>query len=215
MEAINAARGSPRFLQINLTAAVLVGYSELSRKKKRPGLTARIACGGQPPTGGIFSSVPLASPMSGGGGEASACRYPYAPVCQPCHSLLSPFDSGACSSPPAYGAIMPNTTTPDTTAAPSTVALHRPFSWLHSSLDDNANAQFIARTLDVCNGVALCLDLAQMSDVDRATCVQPVLSVCDASYLMLLATASVKMLADSAAGEIESMNSRAQKGGAA
>lgn len=109
---------------------------------------------------------------------------------------------------------MPSTT-PDSNVTSPAAALHQPFSWLHSSLKNNQDAQFVARTRDVCNGVALCLDLVQMSDVDRATCAQSVLSVCDSERLMLLAAASVKMLADSAEREIEYLNSRAQKGGAA
>lgn len=110
---------------------------------------------------------------------------------------------------------MPNTSTPDSSATPSSAALHQPFSWLHSSLKNDSGAQFIARTRDVCNGVALCLELVHMSDVDRATCVPPLLSVCDTERLMQLALVSVRMLAESAACEIEALNDRAQQGGVA
>lgn len=110
---------------------------------------------------------------------------------------------------------MPNTSTPDFSAAPSSAALHQPLSWLHSSIKNDNGAQFIARTRNVCGGVALCLELVQMSDVDRATCVSPLLSVCDTERLMLLALVSVRMLAESAAREIEALNDRAQQGGAA
>ena len=50
--------------------------------------------------------------MSGSGGEASACRFPCVPVCQPCHLLLTPFDSGLCGFTPHTEATMPGTTTP-------------------------------------------------------------------------------------------------------
>lgn len=45
--------------------------------------------------------------MSGGGEEASACRLPLSPVCQPRHLPLPPFDSGLCGLTPTKEAHMP------------------------------------------------------------------------------------------------------------
>lgn len=97
----------------------------------------------------------------------------------------------------------------------TSAAIHRPFSWLHASIEGDAHADFLALTKTITGGVALCLQLAQGSNVDRATETLPILSISDAESLLLLATASIKLLEKSATDAIDDMNARAMKDAAA
>jgi hypothetical protein len=226
MEAINAARGSPRFLQINLTAAVLVGYSELSRKKKRPGLATRMCTADNRPPGGFFSSVPplhlLWTAVVGipSGMPVSVCAgSPTLPF------AVLPFGDGGSYSMHTE-AIMPSTTTtPNSSAASEPIAHHQAFSWLHTSRPNDRGAALAATTLDVCQGIALCVEIVHSSDLTRlhnndadpGEEAVPTLGAYDTDRLLRLAKSAAELMAAYAEDHIEWLNNVArneQSGGA-
>lgn len=96
----------------SLTASSLAVYPENVAKKKATGFDSPIRQRRTSATRRYFFVRTTTSPMSGSGGEASACRFPLSPVCQPHHLLLTPFDSGLRGSTTDKEAIMPGTTTP-------------------------------------------------------------------------------------------------------
>lgn len=89
---------------------------------------------------------------------------------------------------------------------PEQEAVHRPFSWLSNESTHDQAAQFMALTMDVCNGVQTCLELVHSGDLthkmnedaDPGEEVAPTLDRLDRERLLLLANASVRMLADEA-----------------
>jgi hypothetical protein len=91
--------------------------------------------------------------------------------------------------------------------------LHRPFSWLHKSLQHQGAAEFVALTRDVSNGVATILQILHRcydSDQDDP----PLLSPSDSEHLLFLATANMKMLAGAADARIDVLNGKALDGDA-
>ncbi|MFZ4875002.1 hypothetical protein ACL9RI_07950 [Janthinobacterium sp. Mn2066] len=95
-----------------MTIRLLSVYPETVAKKEATGLGRPIRQRRTSAARRFFFVRTIASPMSGSGGEASACRFPLSPVDQPCHLLLTPFGRGACGSTTDKEAIMPGTTTP-------------------------------------------------------------------------------------------------------
>lgn len=71
-------------------------------------------------------------------------------------------------------------------------SLHKPFSWLHSSVVSRT-AKDDADALDAFRGIATCLQLVEMSNLDRELADPddpedvPILSKCDTGHLMRLA----------------------------
>lgn len=87
-----------------------------------------------------------------------------------------------------------------TTMPPSGVStlgnrsMHKPFSWVHDNDRANPSAIRNAEAMDAFRGIATCLELIEMSNLDREmadpddpTYVVPMLSVQDTSRLMRLA----------------------------
>ena len=91
---------------------LLPAYPKKVAKKEATGFDSPIRQRRTSATRRYFFVRTITSPMSGSGGEASACRFPLSPVCQPRHLLLTPFDSGLRGSTTDKEATMPGTTTP-------------------------------------------------------------------------------------------------------
>ena len=88
--------------------------------------------------------------------------------------------------------------TPSQLSIPATpaaaTALHQPFSWLSDSDKGDASANRNADTMDAFRGIATCLQLIEMSNLDRemadpgdSETVVPTLSIQDTGRLMRLA----------------------------
>ena len=90
---------------------LLSAYPDFVPEKEGTGLGRPIRQRRTSATRRYFFVRTIASPMSGSGGEASACRFPLSPVDQPYHLLLTPFGRGACGFTTDKEAIMPGTTT--------------------------------------------------------------------------------------------------------
>lgn len=95
----------------SLTVSSLAVYPENVAKKEATGFDSPIRQRRTSATRRYFFVRTTTSPMSGSGGEASACRFPLSPVCQPHHLLLTPFDSGLRGSTTDKEATMPGTAT--------------------------------------------------------------------------------------------------------
>jgi hypothetical protein len=92
----------------------------------------------------------------------------------------------------------------------TTGAIFEPFSWLPRSMRGMPQAEFVARTRDVCRGVQACLQIAHTDGMDRDNERETLLSISHLEYLFLLATQAVAMLAEEADREIELMHNRAR-----
>lgn len=98
-------------------------------------------------------------------------------------------------------------------------ASHEAFSWLHTNLKHDPDAQFVESTLNLCNGIAICLQLVHNSNMVRSNQDDlepgddevPLLDVVDTERLMLFAQTAAQMLADDAERRIGRMNEREQK----
>lgn len=85
-------------------------------------------------------------------------------------------------------------------------AFHKSFSWLLPQHQGDRHAQFYALTVDVCQGIKTCIDLAHFSNTDRDNGTKPTLDIQDTEYLLRLALSSSHMLAEIAAGRIDRIN---------
>lgn len=85
-------------------------------------------------------------------------------------------------------------------------AINQPFSWLAPHPEHDASAEFVALTMDVCNGLSTCLELVQASNIDRIDHARPLLSPSDTDRLMRLATAAAGLLSGAAESHIEWVN---------
>jgi hypothetical protein len=94
--------------------------------------------------------------------------------------------------------------------------IHEPFSWLNKGVANRHEAQFVALTMDVCNGVETCLQLLhsdmlarnrnQWADPGQEDA--PLLDKATGERLLLLATAASRMLAERAEAQIDTLNDR-------
>ena len=101
---------------------------------------------------------------------------------------------------------------PDMTPPPTDStkeAFHKSFSWLLPELQGDHHAQFYAMTVDVCQGIKTCIDLAHLSNSDRDDNTLPTLDKRDTESLMRLALSSSHLLAELAARRIDRLNDRA------
>lgn len=111
---------------------------------------------------------------------------------------------------------------------PPTAAAHQPFSFLHSSLQHDPGAQFVAVAMYIAQGVKLCLEMANSStlarvmnlDADAGEEDLPLLDVTDTDRIMRLAAAAAHLLATHAEKHIEWLNehrstAKTAEGGAA
>ena len=95
-------------------------------------------------------------------------------------------------------------------------AMHTPFSWLVPELKDDGDAQFAALVMDLCEGVATCLELVYSSDLERHgnpgagpnAGTAPALSKPEADRLLRFAMGSSRLLAESAEQHIDWLNQR-------
>ena len=85
-------------------------------------------------------------------------------------------------------------------------AFHQPFSWLPLEYRTDGPAQFYALTMDVCQGIQTCIDLAHFSTMDRDNDTIPMLNIVDTDRLFRLALTSSHMLAELAAGRIDRLD---------
>ncbi|MDY7548486.1 hypothetical protein QN360_16080 [Glaciimonas sp. CA11.2] len=85
-------------------------------------------------------------------------------------------------------------------------AFHKSFSWLLPQHRGDRHAQFYALTVDVCQGIKTCIDLAHFSNTDRDNGTMPTLDIMDTEHLLRLAISSSHMLAEMAAGRIDRIN---------
>lgn len=88
-------------------------------------------------------------------------------------------------------------------------ALHQAFSWLPESLKGDRQAEFLAMTQTICAGVATCLELVQQNELARDNGRAPLLGIQASEKLLMLATASAKMLANNAEEHIDFIIDRA------
>lgn len=92
--------------------------------------------------------------------------------------------------------------------------IHQPFSWV-GHIPGDRNADFAALTLDVCQGVQTCLELIHSSDLAIAAGggdeSPPVLGFGDRERLLLLSTATMRMLGLQAEGHIGYLGDKARK----
>ena len=100
---------------------------------------------------------------------------------------------------------------------PDTSAVHERFSWLHKSMAFDREAQFTSTAVDVCKGIALCLELAHTSNMERdnndqcdpGTEGRPTLGVVDTEHLLMFATAAARLLAAAGEDNIDYLNKAA------
>lgn len=94
---------------------------------------------------------------------------------------------------------------------PVHIPKHEAFSWLHRDLAHDEHAQFLALTLDICGGAALCLQIVQAGDLDE--CHEPgsaYFNMNERGQLLALAIGSLHLLKTQAAADIESVYEAAQ-----
>lgn len=105
-------------------------------------------------------------------------------------------------------------------AAPTDIcAAHKPFSWLADEARFDGNAELMATTFDVCNGILTCLELVHSSNQERSFNADadpgdeqaPILNENDTGRLLRLAMASTQLLAGAAYQNIEFRNSMEKK----
>ena len=92
---------------------------------------------------------------------------------------------------------------------PPIEALYKPFSWLTPNLKGDREAEFYALTVDICQGIKTCINLAHLSNTDRDDNTMPTLNILDTETLMRLALSSSHLLSELAAARIDKMNDRA------
>ncbi|QRX83273.1 hypothetical protein [Glaciimonas sp. PAMC28666] len=97
--------------------------------------------------------------------------------------------------------------------APRPAATHKSFSWIHPQVKYDEHADFCALTMDVCQGIQTCIDVAHMSHMNRDNGTAPALNLMDTERLLRLALVSSQMLGEIAAERIEAFNDVAGKEG--
>ena len=95
---------------------------------------------------------------------------------------------------------------PPTPPTPATKACHEPFSWLPSHQQHDKHAQFYAMNLDICQGVRICIDLPQVSNLDRGTSITLTLDVNATERLLRLALMSSQMLAEISESHVDGLD---------
>lgn len=108
---------------------------------------------------------------------------------------------------------LPLETSSCTEAPTKNYSLHEPFSWLKTTINDSASKRD-AEALDAFRGIATCLELVEMSNLDRELADPedandlPLLSKCDTGHLMRLAILVANEWALKAERRISERNSR-------
>lgn len=96
-------------------------------------------------------------------------------------------------------------------------ARHQRFSWLHDSHKQTTAAQHDANVMDAFRGIETCLELIEMSNLERELDdpddperVPPVLSACDTGRLMRLAILVAKEWGDKCESRVHDHNGSQQ-----
>jgi len=96
-----------------------------------------------------------------------------------------------------------------------TRAIHQAFSWVEKGVADVDGAEFAALTMDVCRGIATCLELMHVTDISVNSGAgdedPPILGAVDKERLLLLAQAAARMLGDRADKRVDGMNKQVRK----
>ena len=112
---------------------------------------------------------------------------------------------------------MPSTNTPEETLESNlTSAVHQPFSWLGDDVKDHPLADFLALAMDVGRGMQTCLEIVHLSDLVRSENAEldpedaelPAVNGYDAGNLLRFTIAAARLLHESAARHIDSINMR-------
>ena len=112
---------------------------------------------------------------------------------------------------------MPGNNTPEQTLASNlTSAVHQPFSWLGDDVKDHPLADFLALTMDIGRGMQTCLEIVHLSDLVRSENAElepeqaelPAVNGYDAGNLLRFTIAAARLLHESAARQIDSVNMR-------
>jgi len=108
-----------------------------------------------------------------------------------------------------------STTTPEQSPTSNrTNAVHQPFSWINDDARDYPMADFLALTVDVCNGVHTCLEIVNSRVLERAPHADaipaeeatPAVTMPDAENLLRLSIAVTKLLRAAAERNIHWIN---------
>lgn len=93
--------------------------------------------------------------------------------------------------------------------------VHQAFSWIADGVSDVHGAEFVALTLDVCHGVQTCLQLIHSTDMRTNSGAgdddPPPIGSVEKDRLLLLATATMRMLGSQAEERVESINAQVWK----
>jgi len=110
---------------------------------------------------------------------------------------------------------MPNVNTSEQTleSNPSS-AVHKPFSWLRDDVKNHPMADFVALTMDVCDGIKTCLEIIHVSNLERSSNAEldpqdaelPAVNAHDATNLLRFTIASAKLLRGVANEKIDMIN---------
>ncbi|MGZ9712495.1 hypothetical protein ACXX82_17000 [Glaciimonas sp. GNP009] len=92
---------------------------------------------------------------------------------------------------------------------PPIESFHKSFSWLTPTLKGDREAEFYALTLDICQGIKTCINLAHLSNTDRDDNTMPTLDILDTETLLRLALSSSHLLSELAARRIDALNDHA------
>ena len=112
---------------------------------------------------------------------------------------------------------MPSTNTPEQTLASNlTSGVHQPFSWLGDDVKNHPLADFLALAMDVGRGMQTCLEIVHLSDLIRSENAEldpedaelPAVNGYDAGNLKRLTIAAARLLHETAARHIDSVNPR-------
>jgi hypothetical protein len=92
--------------------------------------------------------------------------------------------------------------------------VHEPFSFLEKSVSCDPNAHFAETTFNICNGIAMCLELAHSANLERThnkdcdagdEC-RPAIGIVETERLLMFAQSAAKMLTASAERHIDRLN---------
>jgi hypothetical protein len=100
---------------------------------------------------------------------------------------------------------------------------HQPFSFLDKSVSRDPNAHFAETTFNICNGIAMCLELAHCADLERThnddcdagkEC-RPAIGIVETERLLMFAQSAARMLSANAERHIDQLNAAgvAKQGG--
>lgn len=100
-------------------------------------------------------------------------------------------------------------------------SFHTPFSFLDERLRGQRTPEFIARTMDICHGIKLCIELAHSSNMERDFNKDvdtpqdertPSLDIGETDLMLRMAMATAGLLAETAFEHIEWLNQSAHTG---